>query len=78
MVESKTFKQVDASFDWIQAIEHEVQAVVCNNTWTLVDPSTNTNIFSYRWVYKIKKWMVQLKERKHDCYVAWVFSQVQR
>lgn len=63
MVELKNFKQAAASYDWIHAMEKEIQALICNNTG--------------QWVYKIKRKAYGSIERKKARLVAQGSSQVE-
>jgi hypothetical protein len=44
-----------AGSNWKQAMQEEYDALLANNTWHLVPPSSNKNIIDYKWVYRIKK-----------------------
>jgi hypothetical protein len=45
--------RLDAS-SWRQAMEEEYNALLENNTWTLVDAAPNKKVLSTRWVFKTK------------------------
>lgn len=57
-------------------MEKEVQALIHNNMWTLVDPPANMNIVSCRWVYKIKRKVDGSIKMKKEQLVVQGFSQV--
>ena len=40
---------------WELAMQEEVDSLVTNGTWTLVDLPSNTHALGGRWVYKIKR-----------------------
>ena len=40
---------------WRQAMEEEYDALIKNETWHLVPPSSNHNLIDYKWVYCIEK-----------------------
>ncbi|XP_071679680.1 uncharacterized protein [Lolium perenne] len=40
---------------WRDAMEQEYQALLRNNTWTLVPPPSKVNIIDSKWVFKIKR-----------------------
>jgi hypothetical protein len=44
-----------ADQNWRQAMEEEYNALIENNTWHLVPPSSNKNLIDCKWVYRIKK-----------------------
>jgi histone deacetylase 1/2 len=44
-----------ADQNWRQAMEEEYNALIENNTWHLVPPSSNKNLIDFKWVYHIKK-----------------------
>lgn len=55
-IEPNTYQQVSKSDLWKQKIQEELNALVKNNTWTLVPlPAKAKPINSYKWVYKIKR-----------------------
>ena len=43
------------SFKWKQAMQHEFDQLLKNQTWKLVDPPSNSRIISVKWVYTIKE-----------------------
>jgi hypothetical protein len=40
---------------WIEAMNHEYNALLRNKTWHLVSPPQGKNIIDSKWVYKIKR-----------------------
>eukprot|EP00253_Pinus_taeda_P024985 PITA_24985 len=40
--------------NWVQAMDEEIEAIVKNDTWDLVDLPKDKNIISVKWVYKTK------------------------
>jgi histone deacetylase 1/2 len=40
---------------WRAAMEREYQALLQNETWTLVPPPPRVNIIDSKWVFKVKK-----------------------
>jgi hypothetical protein len=41
--------------NWCKAMNEEYQALMENNTWHLVPPSSNKNLTDCKWVYRIKR-----------------------
>jgi len=62
---------------WLQAANDEMDSLVSNGTWTLVDPPVNRNVLKGRWVFKYKRgpsgevirhkarWVVKGYEQQH-------------
>lgn len=50
---------------WEQAMKEEMDAMVENKTWTLVDRPEGRKIINCRWVYKVK-----FENEKNICYKA--------
>jgi hypothetical protein len=40
---------------WLQAANDEMDSLVSNNTWTLVDPPPNRKVLKGKWVFKYKR-----------------------
>ena len=40
---------------WLQAANDEMDSLISNNTWTLVDPPLNRSILKGKWVFKYKR-----------------------
>jgi hypothetical protein len=40
---------------WNHAMQKEYDALIKNNTWHLVPPSSGKNLIDCKWVYRIKK-----------------------
>jgi histone deacetylase 1/2 len=60
---------------WRSAIELEYQALLKNDTWTLVPPKPGVNIIDCKWVFKIKKHVDVSIERYKARMVAKGFKQ---
>jgi hypothetical protein len=41
--------------NWKQAMDSEFSALMRNNTWHLVSPTSGRNLIACKWVYKIKR-----------------------
>lgn len=41
--------------NWMEAVESEMNSLLKNNTWTLVEPPRNRSIVSCKWVFKRKR-----------------------
>ncbi|KAL5845194.1 hypothetical protein ACOSQ4_011152 [Xanthoceras sorbifolium] len=52
--EPTSVKTALAGPKWKLAMEEEYNALMRNNTWTLVPPSSNCNIVGHKWVFRIK------------------------
>jgi hypothetical protein len=53
----KTYKEATTGLqanDWIAAIKSELDSLVRNNTWTVVDKPEEANLISPKWVFKVK------------------------
>jgi Reverse transcriptase (RNA-dependent DNA polymerase) len=53
----------------------ELDALAKNQTWDLVDPSPDSNIIAYKWVFKVKKKAYVFIERYKARLVAKGFNQ---
>ena len=54
LFEPITYKQVVSSLEWFKAMENEFQALLKNNTWTLVSPTPTQKVIGSKWVYHLK------------------------
>ncbi|KAJ9691425.1 hypothetical protein PVL29_013564 [Vitis rotundifolia] len=52
--EPHTYSQASKSETWVQAMQHEYQALLRNHTWSLVPPQSSAHIVGCRWIYKLK------------------------
>ena len=52
--EPRTYSQASKTDSWVQAMNREYQALLRNNTWSLVPPPSSAHIVGYRWIYKLK------------------------
>lgn len=53
--EPRTVKQALAHPDWLAAMQAEYNALLSNNTWTLVELPSNRKAIGCKWVYHIKE-----------------------
>lgn len=53
--EPNTFQQANKHPHWRQAMAQELNALLQNNTWTLVPHSPEMNIIGCKWIYKVKR-----------------------
>ena len=53
--EPSSFKQAIKSQSWKEAMQAEYDALMRNNTWTLVSCPANINIVGCKWIYRIKR-----------------------
>ncbi|KAL6335516.1 hypothetical protein AAG906_030644 [Vitis piasezkii] len=52
--EPRTYNQASKNDSWVQAMNCEYQALLRNNTWSLVPPPSSAHIVGCRWIYKLK------------------------
>ena len=52
MVEPKTFEESNKNYDWIKAMNEELDRIEKNQTWELVPRPVNKNIVGTTWVLK--------------------------
>ncbi|XP_043705371.1 uncharacterized mitochondrial protein AtMg00820-like [Telopea speciosissima] len=50
-----TYTQASRDPDWGSAISEEFDALLRNNTWSLVARTPNMNLTSCKWIYRIKQ-----------------------
>jgi histone deacetylase 1/2 len=53
--EPRSLSDALASPHWRKAMEEEHDALLHNQTWHLVPPSSNKNVIDCKWVYRVKK-----------------------
>ncbi|KAL3819930.1 hypothetical protein ACJIZ3_005835 [Penstemon smallii] len=73
--EPTSFTEACKSTHWRDAMNNEFNALLQNGTWSLVSPSTNTNVVGCRWVFKIKRKVDGTIERYKARLVAKGFHQ---
>ena len=54
ITEPRTYAQASKHPVWIEAMNTEYQALLRNQTWTLVSPPLGAHIVGCRWIYKVK------------------------
>nr|XP_033514100.1 uncharacterized mitochondrial protein AtMg00820-like [Nicotiana tomentosiformis] len=52
--EPRNFKEASQNQRWIEAMQHEVDALEQNHTWELVDIPEGKQTVGSKWVYKVK------------------------
>ncbi|WKA08247.1 hypothetical protein VitviT2T_025985 [Vitis vinifera] len=52
--EPRTYSRASKNDSWVQAMNSEYQALLRNNTWSLVPPPSSAHIVGCRWIYKLK------------------------
>ena len=52
--EPATYEQATKDPGWVQAMREEIEALIANNTWELVDLPPKKRAISNKWVYKLK------------------------
>ncbi len=58
IVKSTTYKQAVKSplcDKWKMTMKNEIQSLKDNNTWNIVNVSSNQHVLKERWVYKVKR-----------------------
>ncbi|KAJ9672694.1 hypothetical protein PVL29_026062 [Vitis rotundifolia] len=73
--EPHTYSQASKSEPWVQAMQHEYQALLRNHTWSLVPPPSSAHIVGCRWIYKLKYLPDGSVERHKARLVAQGFTQ---
>ena len=53
--EPRSLDEALVSPDWKAAMDTEFQALIKNQTWHLVSPTSDQNIIDRKWVYKVKR-----------------------
>ncbi|KAK1629526.1 hypothetical protein QYE76_003841 [Lolium multiflorum] len=53
--EPRTYQAAMSIPHWREAMEQEYQALLRNETWTLVPPPPRVNVIDSKWVFKVKK-----------------------
>ena len=53
-LEPKTIEEAENDYNWINAIQEELNQLERNNVWTLVSRSKNYSIIGTKWVYRNK------------------------
>jgi hypothetical protein len=54
-LEPSTFKQTSTKPEWIEAMTHEYNALLSNQTWTLCSRPLHHNVVRNKWVFKVKQ-----------------------
>ncbi|CAL8999019.1 unnamed protein product [Prunus brigantina] len=54
-LEPTCFSQASKSHEWRSAMSEEINALLKNNTWSLVPPSPHHNTVGSKWVFRIKR-----------------------
>ena len=67
----RTVKQALQDPNWKLTMEHEYQALLKNQTWSLVSPPSNAKIIGCKWVFKLK----HKPDRSIDRYKARLVAQ---
>jgi len=55
MEEPISFKVANGQKDWRKAIENEVQSILKNKTWDVIDRPNDKNPITAKWIFKAKK-----------------------
>jgi FtsZ-interacting cell division protein YlmF len=61
MTEPKNFEEASQDYDWIRAMNDELDQIEKNNTWEIVPRPEDKNVIGSKWVFKNKmneKWQV--------------------
>ncbi|KAK1612536.1 hypothetical protein QYE76_036209 [Lolium multiflorum] len=73
--EPRTYQAAMSIPHWREAMEQEYQALLRNETWTLVSAPPRVNIIDSKWVFKVKNHSDGSIERYKACLVARGFRQ---
>lgn len=52
--EPHSLSEVMETTAWREAMSHELEALMQNNTWELVSPEVQRKVISNKWVFKVK------------------------
>ncbi|XP_023751330.1 uncharacterized mitochondrial protein AtMg00820-like [Lactuca sativa] len=74
-VEPRLFSQAIKIPCWQQAMQTEYDALMRNNTWSIVSCPTNENVIGCKWIYRIKRRSDGTIERHKARLVAQGFTQ---
>lgn len=55
VVEPTCFTKAVKHAEWRESMNQEFDALLSNNTWTLVPPRSDVNLVGYKWVYRVKR-----------------------
>ena len=53
--EPLTYAQASSHPGWAQAMEQEINAILKNNIWEIVDRPAKKSPITAKWIYKLKK-----------------------
>ncbi|CAN1799670.1 Retrovirus-related Pol polyprotein from transposon TNT 1-94, partial [Linum perenne] len=73
--EPVTFNQANKHIWWQTAMHDEYNALMRNNTWSLVACPTNVNLVGCKWIYRVKRNSEKTVQRHKARLVAQGFSQ---
>jgi histone deacetylase 1/2 len=54
-IEPSSYKTAMQQPDWLQAMKVEYEALMTNNTWTLVSLPANRQAIGCKWVFRLKQ-----------------------
>lgn len=54
VVEPISYEEAQGKYEWEKAMEKEITIIEKNDTWELVDLSSQTKEIGVNWVYKVK------------------------
>ncbi|KAG5003005.1 hypothetical protein JHK84_027249 [Glycine max] len=74
--ESTTFREATKHRCWQEAMKFEIQALVRNQTWDIVQTPLHVRPIGCKWVYKIKRGSDGSVECYKACLVAKGYSQI--
>jgi hypothetical protein len=66
LVEPTCFSNAVTITEWRNAMQVEFNALLQNQTWSLVPPMAAKNVVGCKWVFKLKRKADGYVERPHD------------
>ncbi|XP_070014612.1 uncharacterized mitochondrial protein AtMg00820-like [Nicotiana sylvestris] len=75
LFEPTSYNQAAKNPQLLKAMNEEFDALIQNNTWSLVPPPSNANIIGSKWVFRIKYSSDDSVDHYKACLVAQGYSQ---
>ncbi|KAK9723855.1 hypothetical protein RND81_05G030300 [Saponaria officinalis] len=51
-IEPNNYEEASKNQEWLEAMKNEMEMIIKNDTWELVDPPQNRKVIGVKWVYK--------------------------
>lgn len=75
IVDPSCYSEASTNSEWHHAMDDEINAFLCNGTWTLVPAKQNYNFIGCKWVFRTKTIADDKTERRKAHLVAKQFNQ---